>query len=97
MRTVYEFSVKDRKGKAFSLKEFSNEVLLIVNTATKCGFTPTYEQLEALYEKYHAQGFEVLDSLATSLGSRHQVQTKVSMSSANLHTAQNFHASRRLR
>ena len=44
MRTVYEFSVKDRKGKAFSLKEFSNEVLLIVNTATKCGFTPTYEE-----------------------------------------------------
>ena len=55
MRTVYEFSVKDRKGKAVSLKEHANEVLLIVNTATKCGFTPTYEQLEALYEKYHAQ------------------------------------------
>ena len=61
MRTVYEFSVKDRKGKEVSLKEYANEVLLIVNTATKCGFTPTYDQLEALYEKYHAQGFEVLD------------------------------------
>ena len=61
MRTVYDFSVKDRKGKNVSLKEYANEVLLIVNTATKCGFTPQYEELEKLYEKYHAQGFEVLD------------------------------------
>ena len=43
MRTVYEFSVKDRKGKDVALKEYSDEVLLIVNTATKCGFTPQYE------------------------------------------------------
>lgn len=61
MKTVYDFSVKDRKGKSVSLKEYANEVLLIVNTATKCGFTPQYEELEKLYEKYHAQGFEVLD------------------------------------
>ena len=52
MRTVYEFSVKDRKGKDVSLKEYANEVLLIVNTATKCGFTPQYEELEKLYETY---------------------------------------------
>ena len=61
MNTVYEFSVKDRKGKDVSLKEYANEVLLIVNTATKCGFTPQYEELEQLYEKYHSQGFEILD------------------------------------
>ena len=48
MRTVYEFSVKDRKGKEVSLKEYANEVLLIVNTATKCGLTPQYEELEKL-------------------------------------------------
>ena len=61
MRTVYDFSVKDRKGGDVSLKEYANEVLLIVNTATQCGFTPQYEELEKLYETYHAQGFEVLD------------------------------------
>ena len=68
MRTVYEFSVKERKGGTISLKEFSNEVLLIVNTATKCGFTPQYEELEKLYEKYHAQGFEVLDFPCNQFG-----------------------------
>lgn len=68
MRTVYEFSVKDRKGKEVSLKEYANEVLLIVNTATKCGFTPQYEELEKLYEKYHSQGFEVLDFPSNQFG-----------------------------
>ena len=50
MKTIYDFSVKDRKGKDVSLKEYANEVLLIVNTATKCGFTPQYDELEALRE-----------------------------------------------
>ena len=68
MRAVYEFSVKDRKGKDVSLKEYSNEVLLIVNTATKCGFTPQYEELEKLYEKYHQQGFEILDFPCNQFG-----------------------------
>ena len=70
MRTVYDFSVKDRKGKDVSLKEYSNEVLLIVNTATKCGFTPQYEDLEKLYEKYHSQGFEILDFPCNQFGSQ---------------------------
>ena len=52
MRTVYEFSVKERKGGTLSLQNYANEVLLIVNTATKCGFTPQYEELEKLYETY---------------------------------------------
>ncbi len=68
MRTVYEFSVKDRKGKDVSLQEYANEVLLIVNTATKCGFTPQYEELESLYKKYHAQGFEILDFPCNQFG-----------------------------
>lgn len=68
MKTVYEFSVKDRKGKDVSLKEYANEVLLIVNTATKCGFTPQYEELEALYQKYHREGFEILDFPCNQFG-----------------------------
>ena len=68
MKTVYDFTVKDRKGKDVSLKEYANEVLLIVNTATKCGFTPQYDELEALYKKYHAQGFEILDFPCNQFG-----------------------------
>lgn len=68
MNTVFDFSVKDRKGKMVDLKAYANEVLLIVNTATKCGFTPQYEELEKLYEKYHRQGFEVLDFPCNQFG-----------------------------
>lgn len=68
MKTVYDFTVKDRKGKGVSLREYANEVLLIVNTATKCGFTPQYEELEALYKKYHTQGFEILDFPCNQFG-----------------------------
>ena len=68
MRTIYEFSVKDRKGREVSLKEYANEVVLIVNTAIKCGFTPQYEELEKLYETYHAKGFEILDFPCNQFG-----------------------------
>lgn len=68
MKTVYDFKVKDRKGKEVSLKEYSGQVLLIVNTATKCGFTPQYEELERLYEKYRSQGFTVLDFPCNQFG-----------------------------
>lgn len=50
------------------MKEYADEVLLIVNTATKCGFTPQYEELEKLYEKYHSQGFEILDFPCNQFG-----------------------------
>ena len=59
--SVYEFSVKDQRGEDFSLSAFKGKVLLIVNTATKCGFTKQYKELEELYEKYRDQGFEILD------------------------------------
>jgi glutathione peroxidase len=68
MKTVYDFTVKDRKGKDVSLKEYANEVLLIVNTATKCGFTPQYEELERLYKDYHSQGFCILDFPCNQFG-----------------------------
>ena len=68
MKTVYDFVVKDRKGGEVSLREYANEVILIVNTATKCGFTPQYEEWEAIYEKYHAKGFTILDFPCNQFG-----------------------------
>lgn len=61
MNSIYDITVKDRKGNAVPLKGYANEVVLIVNTATKSPETPQYKELEALYEKYHPQGFAVLD------------------------------------
>ena len=61
MKTVYDFTVKDRQGKDVSLSEYQGKVLLIVNTATGCGFTPHYEPLEAMYRDLKDQGFEILD------------------------------------
>ena len=68
MKTIYDFTVKDRKGKEVSMKEYANEVLLIVNTATKCGFTPQYDELEKLYEKHRSEGFVVLDFPCNQFG-----------------------------
>ena len=61
MSTVYDFKVKDRKGNEVSLNEYAGKVLLIVNTATGCGFTPHYEPLEAMYKEFRDKGFEILD------------------------------------
>ena len=59
--SIYGYSVKNRKGEDVSLEQFKGKVLLIVNTATGCGFTPQYAPIEEMYEQYHDQGFEVLD------------------------------------
>ncbi|MDF3002787.1 MAG: hypothetical protein K0Q48_2906 [Bacillota bacterium] len=59
--SIYDFNVKKIDGTDVSLKEYEGKVLLIVNTATGCGFTPQYDGLEALYAKYREKGFEILD------------------------------------
>lgn len=58
---VYDFAVKDRSGKDISLKAYEGKILLIINSATQCGFTPQYGPLEKLYDKYKDQGFVILD------------------------------------
>ena len=57
--SIYDFTVKDRKQ--VSLQDYAGKVLLIVNTATGCGFTPHYEPLEAMYQEFREKGFEILD------------------------------------
>ena len=58
---IYDYSVLNAKGEEVSLRRYEGKVLLIVNTATGCGFTPQYKELEAMYEKYHDRGLEILD------------------------------------
>lgn len=58
---IYDITVKDVDQKDISLKNYEGKVLLVINSATKCGLTPQYEGLEKLYEKYQAKGFEILD------------------------------------
>ena len=66
--SIYDLSVKKRDGNIFNLSELKGKVLLIVNTATGCGFTPQYEGLEKLYEAYHDKGLEVLDFPCNQFG-----------------------------
>ncbi len=59
--SIYDYKALSYKGEEVSLSEYKGKVLLVVNTATKCGFTPQYDELEALYAKYKDQGFVILD------------------------------------
>ncbi|MED9970026.1 MAG: glutathione peroxidase [Ruminococcus sp.] len=68
--TVYDFKMKDAKRNEVDLAEYRGKVLLIVNTATGCGFTPQYEGLQKLYDKYKEQGFEILDFPCNQFGNQ---------------------------
>ena len=65
---IYDIKVKDDAGKDVSLSDYKGKVLLIVNTATRCGFTPQYKELETLYEKYQKEGLEILDFPCNQFG-----------------------------
>ena len=65
---IYDLKVKTRRGEDFDLSSLRGKVSLVVNTATGCGFTPQYEEIEKLYEKYHEKGLEVLDFPCNQFG-----------------------------
>lgn len=65
---VYHFTVKDRNGNDVSLMDYKGKVLLIVNTATGCGFTPQYKELQEIYEEFKDKGFEILDFPCNQFG-----------------------------
>ena len=67
-QSIYDFKVQDDAGKEVALSDYKGKVLLIVNTATRCGFTPQYKELEALYEKYSSEGLEILDFPCNQFG-----------------------------
>lgn len=68
MSTLYDFTVKDREGKGVSLADYKGKVVLVVNTATECGFTPTYADLQKLYAEEHDKGLEILDFPCNQFG-----------------------------
>ena len=68
MKTVYDFSLNDKSGNEVSLSQYKGKVLLIVNTATGCGFTPQYEDLEAMYHSLKDKGLEILDVPCNQFG-----------------------------
>ena len=59
--SFYDYSVTTPRGEEISMKDYAGKVVMVVNTATGCGFTPHYKDIEDMYEKYHDQGFEVID------------------------------------
>lgn len=68
--SIYEYDFKSRDGETVSLESYKDKVLIIVNTATGCGFTPQYEGLEKLYKKYHDKGLEILDFPCNQFGNQ---------------------------
>ena len=70
MSNFYDLSVLDSKGNEVKMSEYKGKVVMVVNTATGCGFTPQYEPIEKMYEKYHDQGLVILDIPCNQFGNQ---------------------------
>ena len=68
--TIYQFKVEDLSGNIFDFASLKGKKIMIVNTASKCGYTPQYEQLETLYKEYSAKGFVIIGFPANNFGSQ---------------------------
>lgn len=75
-QNIYQFTVKNTDGKEVSLSDYKNKVLLIVNTASECGFTPQYAELEALYNTYKSKDFEILAFPSNDFGGQEPLNGK---------------------
>lgn len=69
-KTIYDYTVTDNKGQEISLSQYKGQVILIINTATHCGFTPQYEVLEEIYDTYKDKGFIILDFPCNQFGAQ---------------------------
>ncbi len=69
-QSIYDFKVNDETGKEVSLSDYKGKVLLIVNTATRCGFTPQYKELQALYDEFEKEGLAILDFPCNQFGNQ---------------------------
>ena len=84
---IYDYTVTTGKGEQLNLSDYKGKVIMVVNTATGCGFTPQYEGLQKLYEKYNAQGFEILDFPCNQFGN----QAAGSMDEINIYCDRVYH------
>ena len=72
MSKIYDFSVENAQGKSQDLSQYQGKVLLVVNTASKCGYTPQYKELQELYTEWHARGLEILAFPCNQFGKQEQ-------------------------
>ncbi len=70
MKSFYDFEAEDVLGKVHKMEEYRGKVVLVVNTATQCGFTPQYDDLQDIYEKYRSEGLEILDFPCNQFGNQ---------------------------
>ena len=74
MESIYDFVVEKNNGESYKLEQYKGDVMLIVNTASECGFTPQFEGLQKLYDEYKNQGFIILGFPCNQFGGQNQAR-----------------------